>query len=209
MDTVIPFLRTDRLMLRSLVPGDVACLRWLASDPEVRRFFPNPNPPTREQVLIWFGRHQDLWKMRGFGVWGLMLNPSGGPDNRNGIAGDGSLAREPGSAGNSAATGRDNGVLIGWCGLQYLAETDEVEVAYLLGKRYWGCGYATEAAAASLSYGFLTAGLDRIIGLIHPHNHRSRRVLEKIGLRLVDCTAYFGMDVLRFALDRAEYAAGV
>jgi ribosomal-protein-alanine N-acetyltransferase len=41
--------------------------------------------------------------------------------------------------------------LLGWCGLQFLPETNETEVAYCLGKPFWGKGYATEAARASLS----------------------------------------------------------
>jgi len=44
--------------------------------------------------------------------------------------------------------------LIGWNGLQYLPETDEVEVGYLLSQQFWGQGYATEGAKASITYGF-------------------------------------------------------
>src|SRR5215210_881159 len=44
--------------------------------------------------------------------------------------------------------------LIGWCGLQMLEKTQEVEVAYLLARAYWHQGLATEAASAAISYGF-------------------------------------------------------
>src|SRR3972149_2550358 len=42
--------------------------------------------------------------------------------------------------------------IIGWAGLQYLPETDETEVGYLLHRLYWGRGYATEAAWCSLQF---------------------------------------------------------
>ena len=49
--------------------------------------------------------------------------------------------------------------LIGWSGLQFLPETGEVEVAYLLSRAFWQQGLSTEAAGASLQYGFEKAGL--------------------------------------------------
>jgi ribosomal-protein-alanine N-acetyltransferase len=94
---------------------------------------------------------------------------------------------------------RTTGELIGWNGLQYLPETDEVEVAYLLGKAHWGQGLATEGALSSLRYGFGSLGLGSIVGIVHPGNIASRRVLEKIGMTLVDEAEYFGMHMCRYA----------
>ena len=48
----------------------------------------------------------------------------------------------------------EEGELIGWSGLQYLPETDEIEIGYLLSKPYWGEGIATESAIAGLDFGF-------------------------------------------------------
>src|SRR5215212_5509923 len=75
-----------------------------------------------------------------------------------------------------------DGALMGQCGLFYLDKTTEIEVAYLLAQRYWGQGYATEAARAALRFGFETLGLDRIVAVVRPENAGSRRVLEKAGL---------------------------
>ena len=47
-----------------------------------------------------------------------------------------------------------SGTLIGHAGLEYIPGAEEVEIAYTFAKAYWGRGYATEAAAASLNYGF-------------------------------------------------------
>jgi len=92
--------------------------------------------------------------------------------------------------------------LMGWCGLQYLPETDETEVGYLLGQSFWGHGYATEAALASVTYGFKTLGLNEIIGIVHPENKASIHVIDKLGMTYVDRTYYFGMIVLRYRIHR-------
>jgi ribosomal-protein-alanine N-acetyltransferase len=88
--------------------------------------------------------------------------------------------------------------LIGWCGLTYLPETGETEVAYLLSQAYWGRGLMPEAARASLEFGFERIGLKRIIALTHPENQRSQRVALKIGMTYLDTRLYFGMECFRF-----------
>ncbi len=56
-------------------------------------------------------------------------------------------------------------------------------IGWVFDPRYHGRGYATEAAAALLRYGFETLGLHRIIATCQPENVPSWRVMEKIGLR--------------------------
>ena len=92
----------------------------------------------------------------------------------------------------------EEGELIGWSGLQYLPETDEIEISYLLGKPYWGKGLATESAIAGLDYGFKSLGIEKIIGIVHPENVASQKVLEKIGLRFQEQTEYFGMECYKY-----------
>jgi ribosomal-protein-alanine N-acetyltransferase len=93
--------------------------------------------------------------------------------------------------------------LMGWCGLTFLPETGETEVAYLLAKPHWGQGYATEAAWAALRYGVEHVDVEQIIGLTHPQNVRSQRVLEKLGMSFVDQAEYFGMQLYRYAIQLA------
>lgn len=88
--------------------------------------------------------------------------------------------------------------LAGWCGLAFLPETGETEVAYLIRKELWGRGLVSEAARFSLEYGFQKASLERIICLTHPENLRSQGVALKIGMRYVDTLEYFGMQCKRF-----------
>jgi ribosomal-protein-alanine N-acetyltransferase len=99
--------------------------------------------------------------------------------------------------------------LIGWSGLQYLPETEEIEVAYLLSKAYWGKGLATEAAKAGLHYGFESIGLETIIALAHLENKASQRVIEKLGMSFVDQSHYFGIDVYRYSIERSLFDSEV
>ncbi len=74
---------------------------------------------------------------------------------------------------------------IGWCGLKYRPELDEIDLGYRFMKQAWGKGYATEAAMASVRYGFEKLGLRRIVGRAMPENIASIKVLEKCGMRYV------------------------
>ena len=95
--------------------------------------------------------------------------------------------------------------LIGFCGLRFLDNTPEVEVGYRLAKTHWGMGLATEAARASLRYGFETLDLQRIVAVVHPQNSASQRVLEKIGLRYEKVGRYYNMDLKYYACARDEF----
>ena len=53
---------------------------------------------------------------------------------------------------------------------------------WMLGRAYWGRGYATEAATAVRDYGFAEVAFSRLISLIHPANAASIRVAEKLGM---------------------------
>jgi [ribosomal protein S5]-alanine N-acetyltransferase len=63
-----------------------------------------------------------------------------------------------------------------------MSELDEFDIGYRLMKKFWGKGYATEAAEACLELGFTQFELKLIVGRAMPANLASVRVLEKIGL---------------------------
>ncbi|MUL36361.1 GNAT family N-acetyltransferase [Gloeocapsopsis dulcis] len=88
--------------------------------------------------------------------------------------------------------------MIGYCGLRYLDEINEVEVLYGLAKAYWGRGIATQAAQAAVSYGFNVAHLDKLIAMALPDNFASRRVIEKAGLQYEKQIHIFNLDVLYY-----------
>lgn len=104
-----------------------------------------------------------------------------------------------------AVTLPDTGSLAGWCGLQYLPETAETEVGYLLSHAEWGKGYASESALASVNAGFTDLNLDKIIGLTHLENIASQRVLEKAGLTYLGDFEYFEIVCKKFELLRSDW----
>ena len=87
--------------------------------------------------------------------------------------------------GRWAVNLKDGLQFIGWCGLKYVAERNEVDLGYRLMKKFWGKGYATEAAFASLEYGFDKINLQQIVGRALPGNLASIKVLEKCNMQYV------------------------
>jgi ribosomal-protein-alanine N-acetyltransferase len=93
--------------------------------------------------------------------------------------------------GRGACILKHSGEQIGFAGLKYLEELGEVDLAYRLLPTHWGQGLATEAALASVGYGFADLGLKQIIGLVMPENVASVRVLEKAGLRYTETVTFW------------------
>ena len=60
--------------------------------------------------------------------------------------------------------------------------TPSVEVGWRLAYEHWGRGYATEAARLALGYGFGTLALSEIVSFTSVTNHRSRAVMERLGM---------------------------
>jgi 8-oxo-dGTP diphosphatase len=63
--------------------------------------------------------------------------------------------------------------------------SDEPALGYWLGQPYWGNGYAREAAAAVIDYGFRTLGLETIRAYTDPGNAASQKVLLRCGFKNV------------------------
>ena len=102
--------------------------------------------------------------------------------------------------GRGACILKSTGENIGFAGLKYLEELDEVDVAYRLMPAHWGQGLASEAALASVRYGFADLGLKHIIGLVMPDNVASVRVLEKTGLRYAETVTFWGHQFSKFVI---------
>lgn len=169
----IPTITTSRLILRAFTEEDIDPLHNILGEEDVLRYFPNPNPPSREKVEKLISARLDHWEEHGFGWWAI----------------------EP----------RSKKQLIGWSGLLFLPETEEVEVGYLLDKAFWGKGLATEAAQACLQYGFKDFDMQSIVAIVHPENVASQRVIEKLGMSFVDEARYFGMDCHRYSIERSSF----
>lgn len=172
---MIPTITTDRLTLRPLQPEDALTLHRIYQTEGVLRYFPNPNPPTIENVEHFMVGQQQHWEAYGHGNWGIV------PD--------------------------DEEEIIGWAGLQFLPELNETEVGYLLDKPFWGKGYATEAARASLQFGFDQFTFSKLIALVHPENIASQHVLEKCSMNYVKTIRLWGIDLMEYCR-KADHAGG-
>ena len=165
-------LETERLILRELTRDDLDALAALYADPEIRRYFPE-GTLTRDETLEEIEWIIDVYYARhGFGLWATI----------------------------DKATGR----FIGRCGLipWTIEGREEVEVAYLLAKAYWGKGLATEVARAILDYAFDTLHIERVVCFPLPENAASRRVAEKIGMALESEGVMDGEPTVIYAIGR-------
>lgn len=151
------FLETDRLALRPVTEADMDHLLALDNDPEVMRFINGGRPTTAEAI-----RAEYLPRF---------LHHYPCIDNR----------------GFWAAEERTTGSFLGWFVFRPVADhsADLVELGYRLGRAAWGRGYATEGAHALLRKGFTEFGVQRVTANTMTANARSRRVMEKVGLRYV------------------------
>lgn len=78
---------------------------------------------------------------------------------------------------------RETGALIGSMGLFLSDDGQQAELGYTLNKNFWGRGYASEAAAGMLRFGFLNLDLHRISAKCDSVNKASERVMQRIGMR--------------------------
>ena len=87
---------------------------------------------------------------------------------------------------------RETRELVGDAGLTPtdVAGVEEIELGWVVRADRWGNGYATEAARAWIERAFGRVGLSRIVSMIRPENAPSRRVAEKLGMR-VERTAFW------------------
>jgi RimJ/RimL family protein N-acetyltransferase len=146
-------LETPRLWLRRWRSGDLEPFAALNADPEVMEHF--PSTLSFEETAGMVGRIEKHFENRGFGFWAVEV-PGQSP-------------------------------FIGFIGLAVpffeASFTPCVEIGWRLARPWWGQGLATEGARAALAYGFERLGLSEIVSFTVPGNVRSRRVMEKLGMR--------------------------
>lgn len=109
--------------------------------------------------------------------------------------------------GQWAIEERSSGRFIGRAGIINPAEWPGPEVGYVLGKDWWGRGFATEAARAAMDWGFEEVGFDDLISLIDPANAPSIAVAGRLGETLRSETDLGGHTVLIYGITRAEWEA--
>jgi RimJ/RimL family protein N-acetyltransferase len=150
---VVPEVRTERLLLRGWNPSDRVAFAALNADLVVVEHLPGALTRSESDELA--SRIERGWEEHGYGLWAVEV---------------------PGVA-----------PFVGFVGLNHTTFvapfTPAVEVGWRLAASAWGHGYATEAGAAALAFGFERHDLEEIVSFTIPRNARSRAVMERLGLR--------------------------
>jgi RimJ/RimL family protein N-acetyltransferase len=148
-------IETPRLLLREWRPEDLEPFTRLNADDRVRKFIRRDRKLTAEESKAMVESYAASFQECGFGMWALEL--------------------KSGSA------------FIGSAGLSVPAFqahfTPCIDIGWRLAYEYWGNGYATEAAKAVIDHAFRRLGIDEIVSFTVPKNHRSRAVMERIGMK--------------------------
>lgn len=147
-----PEIQTERLLLRRWRETDREPFAVMCADRRVMEFFPSLQ--TREETDAVIDRLNSHIDRHGFGFWALEA--------------------------------RASGEFLGFTGLSNVGFTapftPAVEIGWRLAHCFWGMGYASEAARASLAWGFGKLQLEQIVSFAVVSNLRSRRVMERIGM---------------------------
>jgi ribosomal-protein-alanine N-acetyltransferase len=106
-----------------------------------------------------------------------------------------------------AVTERHEDDLIGWCGMQDLPGSTDIEIGWIFDALYWGRGYATEAGRAVLAYGFDRLALERIVAVAMPENVKSTNVMRRLGMRDCGIARFYGRELAHFSVTAAEFEA--
>lgn len=171
-------LETERLILREIVPEDEDALFEMDSDPEVHRYLGNSPIKTKEQIREVIKMLQQQYKDNGIARWAVIE--------------------------------KNSGKFIGWCGLKLFKQEvnghiNFYELGYRFNKKYWGQGFATEAAKACVDFGFKKLNLTEIYAMTDSLNVNSNKVLEKTGFKYIEKFDFEGDESDWFKLNRVDW----
>ncbi len=179
-----PVFETPRLLARRWTPEDAPAFFAIFGDAEVFRYLPGKPLATLDEARQRIQLGVEKYYVPSNGKLGLFALV----EKATGDVVASSLLKSP-----PDATG---------------ALTADVEIGWHTARAHWGRGFASEAAAACLAYGFDELGLPEIRALVMTDNDRSQRVARKVGLRHRGTTdRYYGIVLEDFVLTRAERAA--
>ncbi|WP_217168959.1 GNAT family N-acetyltransferase [Streptomyces sp. AC512_CC834] len=174
-------IRTPRLVLRRWLDDDLVPLSEIHADAAVTQGIGDGRPCSADQTAELIEAWEEEWDEEGFGVFAVEL------------LGSGELA---GAVGLSVADAP--------------AEVaGEVAIGWRLGRVFWGQGYASEAAQATLEFALQDRGLDRVVAVCRTGDRASRNVIDKLGMQAEGTAQHpvHGQEVAVFGIDLTQYTA--
>lgn len=178
---MITTLETERLVLRPFTRDDRAALSTLGA----------------EESFWWFGMRRGATAEESSAFLERVI-----------------ASYEEETPGIHAVVERATGELAGYAGLsipRFLPEVlPAIEVGWRLGTAYRGRGYATEAGAAALTWGFTELGLTRVLSICEPDNIASYRVMDHLGFDGGFATVHpvTGVPLVVRALEARRWSSG-
>lgn len=171
-------IETDRLILREFREEDASALFELESNPLVLKYLKVEPLKKFEEIFTIIERVQKQYRDNDIGRW-IMEEKS-------------------------------TGAVMGWTGLKLEpmetnGYSNYIDLGYRLNPNYWGLGYATESAKASVKYGFEVMNYPIIYGAADVENIGSNRVLQKAGLNFVESFDYEGIQHNWYELKSEDY----
>jgi len=149
-------LETERLLLRPFQFSDAEAMFALDSNPKVHLYLGN-NPVTSiDQCYAYIESIRNQYSTNGIGRFIAEL--------------------------------KDTKEVIGWAGLKLVTEEENnhinfYDVGYRLQEKYWGKGYASEAAQAWVDYGFKEIKIPTMYAMAHIDNVGSNKIIQKMGFQ--------------------------
>lgn len=162
-------LQSERLLTRFLSPDDISIWSDFFKDKDATAFFPDiPFSTDEAKSKWWIERQLTRYKENRFGLQAIIH--------------------------------KQTGDFVGQCGLliQEVDGKEEIEIGYDIFKKYWGQGYASEAAKMFIEYAFQNNLTNSIIAIINSKNVRAQRVAEKVGLTMENETQWSDINVKIF-----------
>ena len=146
-----PTLTTDRLVLRPFKEDDLEPFFAAMTSQQVRASLHVPDEYSKGAAWGAMLQFAGMWELKGLGQWAL----------------------------EERSTGR----FVGRAGLYWRPDDDwpGVEVGWMLDPSAWGSGYAVEAGARAVRYGFEILGEEVLFSLILRENTRSQAVARRLG----------------------------
>lgn len=166
-------LESKRLRTRMLTMDDVSAWANFFEDKDAIEFLPSIGfPSTKDRAKHWIEKQLGRYS-----------------DNRYGL---------------QALINKDTNEFVGQCGLlgQEVDGEKKVEVGYHIFKKYWGQGYAPEAAKLFIDFGFSNNQATSIISIIDIGNIRSQNVALKNGLTKMKQTKWSDLDVFIYQIEK-------